>query len=95
MSDDYRDLRLGELLERLSADGLAPGGGSAAALTVAFSARLVAMVARCSVGWADAGGVTAQANAVGERALELAQTDGHVWEDALTAIRDAEAASAR
>ena len=33
---------------------MAPGGGSAAALTVAFAARLVAMVARCSPGWPDA-----------------------------------------
>ena len=33
----------------------------------------------------------AQANAIGERAVELAHTDGRVWEDALTALRDAEA----
>ena len=56
MGGGYLDLRLGELLDRLSADGLAPGGGSAAALTVAFSARLVAMVARCSVRWDEAAG---------------------------------------
>jgi formiminotetrahydrofolate cyclodeaminase len=90
VADNYLDLRLGELLDRLSADGLAPGGGSAAALTVAFSARLVAMVARCSVSWTDAGGVAAQANTISERAVELAHTDGRVWEDALMAIRDAE-----
>jgi formiminotetrahydrofolate cyclodeaminase len=90
-TDDYIELPLGDLLDRLSADGLAPGGGSAAALTVAFSARLVAMVARCSAGWSDAAGVVAQANAIGGRAVELAQTDGRVWEEALTALRDAEA----
>jgi formiminotetrahydrofolate cyclodeaminase len=90
VADNYLDLRLGELLDRLSTDGLAPGGGSAAALTVAFSARLVAMVARCSVSWTDAGGVAAQANTISERAVELAHTDGRVWEDALMAIRDAE-----
>ncbi len=94
MPADYLDLRLGELLDRLSADGLAPGGGSAAALTVAFAARLVAMVARCSVTWSEAGGVAAQANAISERAVELARTDGRVWENALMAIRDAEAGSA-
>lgn len=93
MPDDYLHLRLGELLDRLSADGLAPGGGSAAALTVAFSARLVAMVARCSANWSEAGGVAAQANAISERAVELARTDGRVWENALMAIRDAEAGS--
>jgi formiminotetrahydrofolate cyclodeaminase len=90
-TDDYRELQLGDLLDRLSADGLAPGGGSAAALTVAFAARLVAMVARCSPTWGDAGGVVAQANAIGERAVALAHTDGRAWESALLALRDAEA----
>ena len=59
MDSDYLELRLGDLLDRLSADGLAPGGGSAAALTVAFSARLVTMVARCLVGWDEAAGFCA------------------------------------
>ena len=90
-TDDYLDLRLGELLDRLSADGLAPGAGSAAALTVAFASRLVAMVARCSLDWEEAAGVSAQANATSERAVDLAHTDGRAWEDALTALRDAEA----
>jgi formiminotetrahydrofolate cyclodeaminase len=90
-TDDYLELRLGELLDRLSADGLAPGAGSAAALTVAFASRLVAMVARCSLAWEEAAGVSAQANAISERAIDLAHTDGRAWEDALTALRDAEA----
>jgi formiminotetrahydrofolate cyclodeaminase len=90
-TDEYLDLRLGDFLDRLSADGLAPGGGSAAALTVAFAARLVCMVARCSVSWSDAPGVAAQANAIAERAVQLAHTDGRAWEAALTALRDAEA----
>jgi len=88
---DYLELQLGDFLDRLSADGLAPGGGSAAALTVAFSARLVAMVARSTLAWEEAAGVAAQANAIAARAVELAHTDGRVWEDALTALRDAEA----
>jgi formiminotetrahydrofolate cyclodeaminase len=91
VADDYLKLPLGDLLDRLSADGLAPGGGSAAALTVAFASRLVAMVARCSLDWEEAAGVTAQANAISARAIDLAHTDGRVWEDALTALRDAEA----
>ena len=90
-TDDYLDLRLGQLLDRLSADGLAPGAGSAAALTVAFASRLVAMVARCSLAWEEAAGVRAQANAISERAVDLAHTDGRAWEDALAALRDAEA----
>jgi formiminotetrahydrofolate cyclodeaminase len=91
-NDDYLDLRFRELLDRISAEGLAPGGGSAAALTVAFAARLVAMVARCSPDWRDAVGARAQANAISERAVELAHTDGRVWEEALTALRDAQTA---
>ncbi len=91
-TDDYLDLRLHELLDRVSADGLAPGGGSAAALTVAFAARLVAMVARCSTTWGEAAGMTAQANAISERAVQLAHTDGHAWDRALAALRDAEGA---
>ena len=93
-TDDYLDLRLGTFLERISADGLAPGGGSAAAITVAFAARLVAMVANCSrATWDEAGGVVAQATAISERATVLAQTDATVWEEALTALRDAESVS--
>src|SRR6188472_2843007 len=84
-TNDYLDLRFGELLDRLSADGLAPGGGSAAALTVAFAARLVAMVSRCSTEWRDAPGVAAQANLISERAVELAHTDATVWDEALGA----------
>jgi formiminotetrahydrofolate cyclodeaminase len=51
------------------------------------------MAARCSRDWADAPGVAAQANAIGERATAVAQTDGAVWNEALAALRDAEAAS--
>ena len=89
-TDDYLDLSLRDLLDRISSDGLAPGGGSAAALTVAFAARLVAMVARCSTGWADGPGVAAQANAISDRATTLARADGHAWDEALAALRDAQ-----
>jgi formiminotetrahydrofolate cyclodeaminase len=49
------------------------------------------MAARCSPAWPEAAGVVAQANAISQRAVELAQTDGRVWDEALTALRDAEA----
>ena len=92
-SDDYLDLRLGDFLGRLSADGLAPGSGSAAAVTVAFAARLVGMVASCSrASWSEASGVVAQATAIGDRAAALARADAMVWDDALAALRDAERA---
>ena len=90
-TDDYLDLRLGDFLEQLSADGVAPGSGTAAAITVAFAAKLVAMVANCSRStWESAGGVVAQAAAISERATMLAGMDASVWTEALAALRDAE-----
>jgi formiminotetrahydrofolate cyclodeaminase len=89
-TSDYLELPLRELLDRVSADGLAPGAGSAAALTVALAARLVGMVARCSASWEDAAGVSAQASAISDRAVALAQADGRAWDAALVALRDAE-----
>jgi len=50
------------------------------------------MVARCSTGWEDALGVSAQASAISDRAVALARTDGRAWDAALLALRDAEAA---
>src|SRR4029079_13329283 len=91
-TNDYLDLRFEELLDRTAAAGLAPGGGSPAAFTVAFAARLVAMVARCSAIWKEAPGVAAQATAISDRAIALAQSDGRAWDAALLALRDAEAA---
>lgn len=51
------------------------------------------MVARCSTDWEHAPGVSAQATAISDRAVALAQTDGRAWDAALLALRDAEAAS--
>jgi formiminotetrahydrofolate cyclodeaminase len=49
------------------------------------------MVARCSRdSWEDAGGVAAQAQAICDRAVVLAQTDGKAWEDALSALHAAQ-----
>jgi len=88
-------VRLEDFLERLSADGLAPGSGSASAIMVAFAARLVAMVANCSrASWEEAPGVVAQAIAISDRAAALARMDAAVWEEALAALRDAEGAIA-
>jgi formiminotetrahydrofolate cyclodeaminase len=92
---DYLGMELRTFLERISADGLAPGAGSAAAVTVAFSARLVAMVATCSrTTWPEAAGVVAQATAIADRAVALAHTDASAWEAALAALRDAESGAA-
>lgn len=93
--NDYLDLPLGELLDRISAQGAAPGGSSAAALTVAFAGRLVAMAARCSPEWDEAAGVAAQASAISDRATALAGDGGAAWDEALAALRDAGSASSQ
>ena len=88
--DEYLDLRLGDFLERLGTGNPAPGSGSAAALTVAIAAGLVAMVARRSGdSWDDAGGVAAQALALQARAAPLALADAQVWAQALDALHEA------
>lgn len=89
-TEDYLDLRIDDFLDRLTESGRAPGGGSAAALAVAFAAGLVAMVARCSRdSWDDAAGVAAQSLAIKERAAQLARTDADAWQVASAALRDA------
>ncbi len=86
-TENYLELRIDQFLVRL-ADGEAPGGGSAAALTVAVSASLVAMVARASSdSWEEAGGVAAQALAILEHAAPLARSDAEAWQDAVSALR--------
>jgi formiminotetrahydrofolate cyclodeaminase len=88
--DEYLDLRLGDFLERLGTGKPAPGSGSASALTVAFAAGLVAMVARRSTdSWEESGGVAAQALALQARAAPLALADAQVWEQALEALETA------
>lgn len=91
MDDErYLDRSLTAFLDDLAAREQAPGGGSAAALTVAFAAGLVAMVARSSRDvWADAAGVAAQALTLQDRASALAHSDARAWEDALAALRAA------
>jgi formiminotetrahydrofolate cyclodeaminase len=89
-SEDYLQLRLDDFLDRLAAGGQAPGGGSAAALSVAFAASLVAMVARCSrETWAEAAGVAAQALAIKGRASQLARADAEAWQEASAALGSA------
>lgn len=89
-TEDYLSLRLDDFLDRLAAGGRAPGGGSAAALAVAFAAGLVAMVARCSrETWDDAAGVSAQALTIKDRAAHLARADADAWEEATAALHEA------
>jgi formiminotetrahydrofolate cyclodeaminase len=86
-ADEYLELKLGDFLERLGTGKPAPGGGSASALTVAFAAGLVVMVARRSAeSWEDSAGIAAQALALQARAAPLALADAQVWEEALQAL---------
>ena len=89
-SDRYLGATVVAFLEGLATRERAPGGGSAAALTVAFAAGLVAMVARSSRAvWEDAPGVAAQALTLQDRAAALADTDAEAWDEALGALRSA------
>ncbi len=92
-TENYLSLPVEDFLERLATGGRAPGGGSAAALTVAFAASLVSMVARCSrESWQDAPGVSAQALAIQKRVAPLAYLGAEVWEEANEALRQASGA---
>jgi methenyltetrahydrofolate cyclohydrolase len=88
--DRYLDMTLTAFLDGLAARERAPGGGSAAALTVAFASGLVAMVARSSREvWDDAPGIAAQALTLQDRASALAGGDAEAWDEALAALRAA------
>jgi methenyltetrahydrofolate cyclohydrolase len=94
--DDYLDLRLGQFLELSAAEPPAPGAGSAAALTIALAASLVAKVGRYSRdSWTDGAGVAAQALELQNRCRALEREDTLAWSQALTALRDRDGPGAR
>ena len=80
------DLRLSEFLDAVAAEEPTPAGGSAAALAVATSAALIAMVARASVEWPDSGAAVAQAERLRKRTTPLAQEDAEAYEEALVTL---------
>jgi formiminotetrahydrofolate cyclodeaminase len=63
-----------------------PAGGPAAAVAGAMAASLVTMTARLSEDWHEAGGVLAQALALGDRLGGLAETDADVYTEALITL---------
>ena len=87
VSDELLDVPVRELLEQVTSESPAPGGGSIAALVAALAAGLVETVARASGEWADARGLVAQAKALRERVEPLAQLDAEAYEEALVALR--------
>lgn len=80
-------LPVGALPDVLAEAGAGPAGGSAAALAAAMGAGLVRLVARVSDDWDDAPGVAAQATALGDRALALADDDHRAYARAMEELR--------
>jgi formiminotetrahydrofolate cyclodeaminase len=84
---DFLELTVKEWLEELGERGPVPGGGSAAAMTAAMAASLVAMTARLSTdSWAEASGIVAQAARLRTRLAAFAQTDADVYAASLQAM---------
>ena len=79
-------LPVADLQDVLAEAGPGPAGGSAAALAATMAAGLVRLVARVSEGWSDAPGVAAQASALGDRSLALADDDHRVYARALAEL---------
>jgi methenyltetrahydrofolate cyclohydrolase len=95
MADDLLNTPVGEFIHVLAQEE-APGGGSAAAVTVAMAAGLVVMVARASKDyWPEAGGAIGQAETFLARVAPLAQADADAFKDALTILRRREEVSER
>jgi methenyltetrahydrofolate cyclohydrolase len=84
---DLLDLSLREFLDLVASEEPTPAGGSAAALAVAMSASLSAMVARASPDWPEAGSAVAQAERLRKRVAPLAQRDAEAYEEALVTLR--------
>ena len=88
--ESLRDLRFADLLEALAAERV-PASGSAAALTGAMAAELVAMAARAATGWGDAAGAAAQARTLSARLVPLATTDADAFTRVVELRGDAQA----
>jgi formiminotetrahydrofolate cyclodeaminase len=79
-------LAVARLQDALAEPGPGPAGGSASALAATMAAGLVRLVARVSGDWVDAPGVAAQASALGDRALALADDDHRVYARAMAEL---------
>jgi formiminotetrahydrofolate cyclodeaminase len=79
-------LPVARLHDVLAEAGPGPAGGSAAGLAATMAAGLVRLVARVSVDWTDAPGIAAQASALGDRSLALAEDDHRVYARAMTEL---------
>ncbi len=86
----YLEMPLGEFLGALAGRAPAPGGGAAAALSVALGASLCAMAARLSSRQLDnaaAGQLTTEAERIGRAAASLIQDDAGAYTRVISALR--------
>jgi len=83
-------LPTGRLHDVLAQAGPGPAGGSAAALATSMASGLVRLVTRVSHDWEEAPGIAAQAAALGDRALILADDDHRAYAHALEQLRTPE-----
>ena len=97
----YLDEPLCAFLDQIAAREPAPGGGAAAAMTVAMAAALVAMAARFSASHLDsAADLCTHAEMLRARVAPLAQADANAYQQVIEAMRlpgkpNAKAAKAR
>lgn len=80
-------LPVGRLHDVLAQAGPGPAGGSAAALATNMASGLVRLVARVSQEWDEAPGIAAQAAALGDRSLQLADDDHRAYAHAVEQLR--------
>ena len=78
---------VGRLHDVLAESGPGPAGGSAAALATTMASGLVRLVARVSHEWEEAPGIAAQAAALGDRSLVLADDDHRAYARAVEQLR--------
>jgi len=93
-SPTLAQLRVRELAEALSSSAPVPGGGSAAAIAGALGSSLVSMVAALTAGRPGFEAVDAEVRAIGaeaialrDRLLELAEHDSHAYDAVMRARR--------
>ena len=80
-------LPIGRLHDVLAQAGPGPAGGSAAAIATTMASGLVRLVARVSHEWEEAPGIAAQAAALGDRSLQLADEDHRAYAHAVEQLR--------
>ena len=81
-------ITLDAFLDALEAPAPSPCGGTAAAVSAAMAAALVAMVGRGSETWPDGAGIAAQAKALRTRLMILGEDDATVFGQVLVTMRD-------